>query len=85
MIDWIITISKESKYTLKIEFDGQGIFYVDGAVIVTPQDAKEYYIDYMDKKKEKLAMAVYNNNIVNKIKKVWSIIRSKFSKAYVNK
>ena len=80
MIDWIVTISKESKYTLKINFDEQGVFYIDGAIIVTPQDAKEYYIDYMDKKKEKLAMAVYNNNIVNKIKRVWNIFKSKFSR-----
>lgn len=80
LIDWIVTISKESKYTLKINFDEQGIFYIDGAIIVTAQDAKEYYIDYMDKKKEKLAMAVYNNNIVNKIKRVWNIFKSKFTK-----
>ena len=80
MIDWIVTISKESKYTLKINFDEQGVFYIDGAIIVTPQDAKEYYIDYMDKKKEKLAMAVYKNNIVNKIKRVWNIFKSKFSR-----
>ena len=56
------------------------VFYIDGAIIVTEQDAKEYYIDYMDKKKEKLAMAVYNNNIVNKLKKVWNIFKSKFTK-----
>lgn len=80
LIDWIVTISKESKYTLRINFDEQGIFYIDGAIIVTSQDAKEYYIDYMDKKKEKLAMAVYNNNIVNKIKKVWNMFKSKFTK-----
>lgn len=80
LIDWIVTISKESKYTLKINFDGQGVFYIDGAIIVTAQDAKEYYIDYMDKKKEKLSMAVYNNNIVNKIKRVWNIFKSKFTK-----
>ena len=80
LIDWIVTISKESKYTLKINFDEQGVFYIDGAIIVTEQDAKEYYIDYMDKKKEKLAMAVYNNNIVNKLKKVWNIFKSKFTK-----
>ena len=80
LIDWIVTISKESKYTLKINFDDQGVFYIDGAIIVTPAEAKEYYIDYMDKKKEKLAMAVYNNNIVNKIKKVWNIFKNKFSK-----
>ena len=80
LIDWIVTISKESKYTLRINFDEQGVFYIDGAIIVTPQDAKEYYIDYMDKKKEKLAMAIYNNGIVNKIKRVWNMFKSKFGK-----
>lgn len=85
LIDWIVTISKESKYTLKINYDTQGVFYIDGAIIVTPQDAEDFYIDYMDKKKEKLAMAVYNNNIVNKIKRVWSLIKSKFSKISANK
>ena len=85
LIDWIVTISKESKYTLKINYDTQGVFYIDGAIIVTPQDAEDFYIDYMDKKKEKLAMAVYNNTIVNKIKRVWSLIKSKFSKISANK
>ena len=80
LIDWIVTISKESKYTLKINFDEQGVFYIDGAIIVTPQEAKEYYIDYMDKKKEKLAMAIYSNGIVSKIKRVWNIFKSKFGK-----
>lgn len=80
LVDWIVTISKESKYTLKINFDEQGIFYIDGSIIVTPQDAKEYYIDYMDKKKEKLAMAIYNNGIVNKIKRVWNIFKAKFAR-----
>lgn len=80
LIDWIVTISKESKYTLRINYDEQGVFYIDGAIIVTPQDAKEYYIDYMDKKKEKLAMAIYNNGIVNKIKRVWNMFKSKFGK-----
>ena len=80
LIDWIITISKESKYTLNINFDEQGIFYIDGAIIVTPQDAKEYYIDYMDNKKEKLSMTIYNNKIIDKIKRVWNIFKSKFIK-----
>ncbi len=80
LIDWIITISKESKYTLNITYDEQGIFYIDGAMIVTPLDAKEYYIDYMDKKKEKLAVAIYKNNIVTKIKQLWTRIKAKFAK-----
>ena len=79
LIDWIITISKESGYSLKIEYDEQGIFYVDGAIIVTPLDAKEYYIDYMDKKKEKLAMTVYKNTIVSKIKRLWNRFKARFA------
>lgn len=80
LIDWIITISKESKYTLEITYDEQGVFYIDGAVVVTPLDAKEYYIDYMDKKKEKLAVAIYKNNLVTHIKKIWNKFKARFAK-----
>lgn len=80
LIDWIITISKESKYTLKITFDDQGVFYVDNSIITTPAEAKEFYIDYMDNKKEKLAMAIYKNNILNRIKNIWNKFRTKFAK-----
>ncbi len=81
LIDWIVTISKESNYTLNITYDDQGVFYIDGSIIVTPLDAKEYYIDYMDRKKEKLAMAIYKNNIVTKIKKIWNKFKAKFARA----
>ena len=80
LVDWIVTISKESGYTLSITYDEQGVFYIDGAVIVTPLDAKEYYIDYMDKKKEKLAVAIYKNNLVTHIKKIWNKLRARFVK-----
>lgn len=80
LIDWIITISKESKYTLNITFDDQGVFYIDGEIITSPLDAKEFYIDYMDKKKEKLAMAIYKNNILTKIKNAWNRFKAKFAK-----
>lgn len=79
LIDWIVTISKESKYTLNITFDEQGIFYIDGAIIVTPLDAKEYYIDYMDRKKEKLSVAIYKNTILNKIRTAWNKFRARFA------
>lgn len=81
LIDWIVTISKESNYTLQITYDDQGVFYIDGAIIVTALDAKEYYIDYMDRKTEKLAVAIYKNNIVTKIKKMWNKFRARFAKA----
>ncbi len=81
LIDWIITISKESNYTLNIRYDEQGVFYINDAIIVTPLDAKEYYIDYMDSKKEKLAVAIYKNNIITKIKRLWNKFRARFAKA----
>lgn len=81
LIDWIVTISKESNYTLQITYDEQGVFYIDDAIIVTALDAKEYYIDYMDRKTEKLAVAIYKNNIVTKIKKMWNKFRARFAKA----
>lgn len=81
LIDWVVTISKESNYTLDIKYDEQGVFYIDGAIIVTPLDAKEYYIDFMDRKNEKLAVAIYKNNIVTKIKKIWNKFRARFAKA----
>ncbi len=80
LIDWIITISKESNYTLKITYDEQGVFYIEDSIIVTPLDAKEYYIDYMDSKKEKLAVAIYKNNIISKIKRAWNRFKARFAK-----
>lgn len=80
LIDWIVTISKESKYTLEIHFDENGVFEIDGVKITTPTEAKEFYIDYMDKKKEKLAMAIYKNGILGKIKNIWNKVRAKFIK-----
>ena len=80
LIDWIITISKESKYTLDIKFDDQGVFFVDNNIITNVADAKEFYIDYMDKKKEKLSMTVYKNNILTKLKSIWNKFRARFVK-----
>lgn len=80
LIDWVVTISKESNYSLNIKYDSQGVFYIEDAIIVTPLDAKEYYIDYMDRKKEKLAMAIYKNNLVTRIKKIWNKFRARFAR-----
>lgn len=80
LIDWIVTISKESKYTLKINFDESGIFYIEGTRISSPLEAKEFYIDYMDQKKEKLSVAIYKNGILGKIKNIWNKVRAKFVK-----
>ena len=43
-------------------------------------NSQEFYIDYMDKKKEKLAMAIYKNNILTKIKNAWNRFKAKFAK-----
>ncbi len=80
LIDWIITISRESKYTLNISFDDQGVFYIEDSIIMTPLDAREYYIDYMEHKKDKVSLVEYQNTILNRIKKVWGIIKSKFAR-----
>lgn len=80
LIDWIVTISKESKYKLKITFDKQKVFYIDGNIIVTPQEAKDYYIDYMNNKKEQTSLAIYRGNMIIRIKKIWTAIKSKFKK-----
>lgn len=80
LVDWMITISKESKYTLDIKFDNQGVFYINDTIITTALEAKEFYIDYMDQKKEKLAMTIYKNNIVTRIKNIWNKFRARFAK-----
>lgn len=80
LIDWIITIARESKHSLKIDFDSQGVFYIEDAIIVTPLDAREFYIDYMERKKDKVSMVAYQNGIINKIKRVWNVIKRKFGK-----
>lgn len=80
LTEWIVTISKESNYSLDIKFDAQGVFYINGAIIISPLDAKEYYIDLLDRKKANLALVVYKNNIVSKIKKMWNRFRAHFAK-----
>lgn len=80
LINTIVAISKESNYTLKITFDEQGIFNIDGNIIVTPQEADEYYNYYMENKKEHLSLAEYKPTLITRIKKVWNIIKSKFGK-----
>ena len=80
LIDTIVAISKESNYTLPITFDDQGVFNIDGNLIVTSKEANEYYNYYMDTKKEHISLAEYKPNLITRIKKVWSVIKSKFGK-----
>ena len=80
MINTIVAISKESNYTLNITFDEQGVFNIDGNLIVTVQEADDYYNYYMENKKEHLSLAEYKPNLITRIKKVWNVIKSKFGK-----
>ena len=80
LVDWIITISKESHYTLNITFNDKGIYYIDNHIITNAGEAKEFYIYYMDKKKEKLAMTIYKNSIISKIRNIWNKLRARFVK-----
>lgn len=83
LVDTIVAISKESNYTLNITFDEQGIFNIDGNLIVTEKEANDYYNYYMENKKEHLSLAQYKPNLISRIKKVWSMIKSKFGKKVV--
>lgn len=83
LVDTIVAISKESNYTLKITFDDQGVFVVDGNIIATVQEANDYYNYYMEHKKEHTSLAEYKPTLITRIKKVWNIIKSKFGKKTV--
>ena len=80
LVDTIVAISKESNYTLPITFDEQGIFNIDGNLVVTSKEANDYYNYYMDTKKEHVSLAEYKPNLITRIKKVWNVIKSKFGK-----
>jgi len=80
LIDWIITISRESKYTLTIKCNDKGVFFIDNVRIATEQEAEFYYIEYMEKKSEHLSLVEYKSSILMKLKKFFSFIKIKFGK-----
>lgn len=80
LIDWIITISRESKYTLTIKCNEKGVFFIDNVRIATEQEAEFYYIEYMEKKSEHLSLVEYKSSILMKLKKFFSFIKIKFGK-----
>ena len=80
LIDWIITISRESKYTLNIKCNDKGVFFIDNVRIATEQEAEFYYIEYMEKKSEHLSLVEYKSSILMKLKKFFSFIKVKFWK-----
>lgn len=80
LIDWIITISRESKYTLTIKCNDKGVFFIDNVRIANEQEAEFYYIEYMEKKSEHLSLVEYKSSILMKLKKFFSFIKIKFGK-----
>lgn len=80
LVDWIITISRESKYTLNIKCNDKGVFFIDNVRVATEQEAEFYYIEYMEKKSEHLSLVEYKSSILMKLKKFFSFIKIKFWK-----
>lgn len=80
LIDWIITISRESKYSLTIKCNEKGVFFIDNVRIANEQEAEFYYIEYMEKKSEHLSLVEYKSSILMKLKKFFSFLKIKFGK-----
>jgi len=78
LVDWIITISRESKYTLNIKCNDKGVFFIDNVRVASEQEAEFYYIEYMEKKSEHLSLVEYKSSILMKLKKFFSFIKIKF-------
>ena len=77
LCEWIITISRESKYKLKITVNDKGVFFINGTRIATEQEAEFYYIDYMEHKSERVSLVAYKSSIISKLKKIFSFFKFK--------
>jgi len=84
LVEWIITISRESKYTLDITVSDKGVFFIEGKRIATEQEAEFYYIDYMEHRSEHKSLVSYKSSIITKLKKMFSIFKLKFWKKREN-
>ncbi len=80
LVDWIITISRESKYTLNIKCNEKGIFFINNVRISNEQEAEIYYIEYMENKKEHLSLVEYKSGILAKLKKFFSFLKIRFGR-----
>ena len=65
---------------IKITLNESGIFFVDNTRIASEQDAEFFYMDYMERKPEKLSLVSYNSGILQKIKRFFNAIKLKFWK-----
>ncbi len=80
LVEWIITISRESKYKLHITVTDNGVFFIDGTRIANEHEAELYYIDYMENKSNHVSLVAYKSSIISKIKKIFSFFKFKFWK-----
>ena len=78
LVEWIITISRESKYKLKITVNDHGIFFIDGKRVATEQEAEFFYLDYMEHKSEHVSLVSYKSSIITKLRKLFSFFKFKF-------
>ena len=76
--EWIITISRASKYKLNITVNDNGVFFINGTRIATEQEAEMYYIDYMEHKSDHTSLVSYKSSILTKLKRLFSIFKFKF-------
>ena len=75
LVEWIITISRESNYKLKITMNDNGIFFIEGTRISSEEEAEYYYIDYMERKPQHVSLVAYKSSILSKIKKFFSFFK----------
>ncbi len=78
LCEWVITVSRESKYKLNINVNDKGVFFINGTRIATEQEAEMYYIDYMEHKSNHVSLVSYKSSIITKLKKIFSFFKFKF-------
>lgn len=78
LVEWIITISRESKYKLKISVNDDGVFYIGKTRIATEQEAEMFYINYMEHKSEHVSLVPFKSSILSKLKRLFSSFKLKF-------
>ena len=77
LCEWVITISRESKYKLNITLNDNGVFFINGTRIATEQEAELYYIDYMEHKSQHTSLVSYKSSILTKLRKLFSFFKFK--------
>ncbi len=75
LVEWIITISRESKYKLNITFNDKNVFFINGKRIATEQEAEMFYIDYMEHKSDHVSLVPFKSSILTKLKRLFSAFK----------